>query len=333
LSNIASLEAQVKTAAAQLQTKVTQWEIDTTMPTTTWSLLEPTQMTSKAAARLTTQGDRRILVTESKGPDTYEIDFRTGLRRITGIRLEALTDPSIASAGPGFPSNGNFVVNEFELFYKADAAAGEWRKVSFQSAVADFSQADFDIAQAIDGNSTDIQNGWAVSPRGGAIHWSVFRPQQPIELTSTGQLRVAIVNLYPNEHQLACFRVSATSDDGEIPLGLPEDFSAVVRTPAEHRTDALRKPIRDYFLAEDNQLRVLEMQLATARQPLPPHPEIVQLQMELEKAKRPLDEPAALTRLKRDAEHSTRQIENRRLTNAEDLAWALINSPSFLFNR
>ena len=32
-------------------------------------------------------------------------------------------------------------------------------------------------------------------------------------------------------------------------------------------------------------------------------------------------------------DYSTRQSADRRLTAAQDLTWALINSPSFLFNR
>ncbi len=333
VATIATLETQVKTAGEELQAKIGQWETSTAAPSTAWSLLEPVLLASKASARLTTTGDRRILVSETKGPDVYDLALRPAVKRVTSIRLEALTDPSLANLGPGFPGNGNFVVNEFELYYKADATVADWQKVPFRSAVADYSQEEFGVAEAIDGNITENENGWAVSPRGRSIHWAVFQLQTPIELTASGQLRVVIVNQYPNEHQLACFRLSATSDDGEIPLGLPEDFAALLRTPAEHRSEALRKPLSEYFLAEDNKLRLLEIQLANTRQPLPPNPELVRLQMALEQAKQPLAEPATLTRLKRDVDFSSRQIQNKRLTNAEDLAWALINSPSFLFNR
>jgi hypothetical protein len=36
--------------------------------------------------------------------------------------------------------------------------------------------------------------------------------------------------------------------------------------------------------------------------------------------------------LRVDAQASTRQTENTRLTVVQDLTWALINSPGFLFN-
>jgi hypothetical protein len=34
-----------------------------------------------------------------------------------------------------------------------------------------------------------------------------------------------------------------------------------------------------------------------------------------------------------DVALSAKQLDSRRLTAAQDLAWALINSPAFLFNR
>ena len=47
----------------------------------------------------------------------------------------------------------------------------------------------------------------------------------------------------------------------------------------------------------------------------------------------PLPADPKLTNLKRAAELSTKQMEQARLVGAQDLAWALINHPAFLFNR
>ena len=48
---------------------------------------------------------------------------------------------------------------------------------------------------------------------------------------------------------------------------------------------------------------------------------------------KPLPADPRLDRLKRAVELSQKQLENERLTAAQDIAWALINTPSFLFNR
>jgi hypothetical protein len=319
-------------ATEALGARIADWEANTPLPTTAWSLLEPVALAATQGSQLVTAADRRILVTQSSGPDTYQITARVGLRRITAIRLEVLTDSSIESTGPGFPTNGNFVVNELQMRYKADAATAQWQPAPFASAEADFSQNGFPASGLIDGQRDTVQNGWAVHPRGQSVHWVVLRLQQPIELTAGGSLEFELVNLYPDRHQLACFRLSACGDDGEIGLGLPEEFAAILRTPAAARSETLRQPLRNYFLRDDSRVGQLDGELAMARQPLGPHPELVALENQLATARQPIAEPADLQRLQTSVGFSTQQLASRRLTSAEDLAWALINSPSFLFN-
>ena len=53
----------------------------------------------------------------------------------------------------------------------------------------------------------------------------------------------------------------------------------------------------------------------------------------LAKAKNPVVEPQPLVQIRSDTNYSIKQAANRRLTAAQDLVWALVNSPSFLFNR
>jgi hypothetical protein len=40
-----------------------------------------------------------------------------------------------------------------------------------------------------------------------------------------------------------------------------------------------------------------------------------------------------LVQLRKDAAQSKTQLANLRLTGVQDLTWALINTPAFLFNR
>jgi hypothetical protein len=53
----------------------------------------------------------------------------------------------------------------------------------------------------------------------------------------------------------------------------------------------------------------------------------------LEKVSAPIKLDPILVQLRIDAEASKRQITDKRLTVVQDLAWALINNPAFLFNR
>ena len=75
-----------------------------------WTVLRPDVMTSAAGATLTRLPDGSVL---AGGPnpavDTYTIEATTGLSGITGLRLEAIPDPSLPRHGPGRdPDSGNF---------------------------------------------------------------------------------------------------------------------------------------------------------------------------------------------------------------------------------
>jgi hypothetical protein len=76
----------------------------------------------------------------------------------------------------------------------------------------------------------------------------------------------------------------------------------------------------------------LSEELAAAAQPLPAEPTLVALAADLAEARRDVPDDPAVVRIRSDLAASTQQLANRRLTAMQDLAWALINSPAFLFN-
>ena len=73
--------------------------------------------------------------------------------------------------------------------------------------------------------------------------------------------------------------------------------------------------------------------LAKARFPIPEDPKLKELKRVLANAELPVPIDPKLVQLRADAEMSTKQLANKRLTGAQDLAWAIINNPAFLFNR
>ncbi len=65
---------------------------------------------------------------------------------------------------------------------------------------------------------------------------------------------------------------------------------------------------------------------------MPIDPKLIELRGRLAAASKPLPMDPRLAQLRADVEMSIKQAVERRLTAAQDIAWALINSPSFLFN-
>jgi len=105
--------------------------------------------------------------------------------------------------------------------------------------------------------------------------------------------------------------------------------AASVRPPIDYaeRAAAMRQPGRKArILAEKSE------RLAGDGTPVPPLVDMLLARIEMIAGRMfPLD--SKLAQLRADAALSTTQLANHRLTGAQDLAWAIINNPAFLFNR
>jgi hypothetical protein len=73
--------------------------------------------------------------------------------------------------------------------------------------------------------------------------------------------------------------------------------------------------------------------LLEASKPLPKDPKLTEFETALAAAEKPLGLPPEVTRLRRALSLSEKQLADKRVIGAQDLAWALINTPAFLFNR
>jgi hypothetical protein len=84
--------------------------------TANWVVLNPLSA-SAIGATLTILGDGSLLASgPSPAIDTYTVTAFTPLVGMTGIRVEALEDPSLPHNGPGRqPNNGNFVLTELTV--------------------------------------------------------------------------------------------------------------------------------------------------------------------------------------------------------------------------
>ena len=246
----------------------------------------------RAGATLTNQPDGSILAGGKNGsPDVYTVKTATNLTDITGVRLEVLPDASLPGHGPGRAPNGNFVLNQFRLTAKAKNESGKAHRVRFQRAVADFSQEDYPVTSALDG---DAQNGWAISPAFGKRHVAVFELKEPLKVTADGlSLTFQLDQRLPSrDHNIGRFRLSLTTSKPPLAAGaLPDAIARILSVPREGPSEKQKEALARFFRRQDPELALRRQHLADFPKP-----------------------------------------GDRRLPGAQDLAWALINSPEFLFN-
>lgn len=330
-ARIAKAQADLKAYDDKIAELLANWE-KKQKQTIEWIPLAASSLKASNGAELTRLEDRSIRAEGKADKGNYVITVKTNLKNINGIRLEALPIEGIPGGGPGLPANGNFVVTEFEVTTAPQSDPKKMTPVKLTNPKANFAQANFDINQTLDGNKTD-QKGWAVSPAGGVVHWAVFETDKPIANQDGVILRFVIHQYHSaQDHRLARFRISATTDARPIPLGLPEDLDALVSIPVKERTEKQSLYLTNYFRKTDPGLVKLNASLATARTPVPVDPGVTKRQEKLNYVSQPLPEDSRLVQLNADVKQSELQLQDKRKTAAQDLAWVLINSPAFLFN-
>jgi hypothetical protein len=117
-----------------------------------------------------------------------------------------------------------------------------------------------------------------------------------------------------------------------VNFGLPAPLIEVLAVSPDNRTPAQSKALIDHLRSTDTALLAKQAAVAEANKPLPPDPQAEALKKKLAKAETPVPVDPVLASFRRDVELSRTQLQNKRLTAAQDLAWALINNPAFLFN-
>ncbi|MCA9266347.1 MAG: DUF1553 domain-containing protein, partial [Planctomycetales bacterium] len=283
-------QLELNTYEETLPQKITTWAEQQYPPQ--WQVLELQEFASSVGAALTRESDGSWTITGKNGKGQYEFSARTSLPGITGIRLEVLTDARHPKNGPGRAGDGNFVLTEIRVGSAPADKLNENQEIKLSDAQATFSQGDFDVAKAIDGQ--DDERGWAVSPQMGKTHTAIFAVKEPTSREGDSVLRFSLnQNFNSGEHSLGRIRVAITNSP--LPHRLsdpPADLFAVLKTPGEQRTDEQRQTLRSHYRNTDAELR----------------------------------------RLEAEVQATSRRNASQRLLGAQDVAWALINSPAFLFN-
>ncbi len=337
---IAAADKALKAYQAELPKKLDAWR--DSMPVSRlysiWDPLKPTKADATAKEyKLAIQENGAVLAStqmkEIKRQTDYLVDFELGdLRDITGLKIEALPHESLRGFGPGLNPNGNFVVTEIEV--QIAGANGKFAKQKLSDARTEHIQNGFNVKLAIDGNGGN-QRAWAIAGGERNPHAARVKLAKPIaNADGKAKLKIRIYCRFSQgDYPLGHFRVWATSSKDPLWLGLPKNLAQAFQIPPDARSKAQNAEIAAFFRTEEAELRKRSFALAKEKRPLPTDPQLESLKAALAQAESPIRQDTRLLALRQDAKYSADQLANHRLTAAQDLTWALINSPAFLFNR
>lgn len=265
-TRLSELNARLEKPQFDLAAAQAKWELqvaaDSANHKPVWSVTRPVQLEAAAKTTLTIQEDQSVLTSgENPAQETFVVQIATALPRVTGLRLETLTHPSLSGGGLS-RSNGNFVLTGVEVTVTRPNQS-EPQPVKIASAVADFEQPGFPIAHAIDDKP---DTGWAVSGHEKkANHQAAFVFAEPVAMTADTRLtlRLKHESAYA-QHTIGRFRLSLTAGDKPSlqDNGLPENvIAAVLLKPAERNAEQ-SKVLADYYRSIDPTLVQLRQQVA-----------------------------------------------------------------------
>ncbi len=337
IGSVATAEKAVKEYE---QTKLTaaQANFEATAPIartyTGWVPLDLIEPKATGGVELTKQPDGTIRASGAPAKTTdYTVVADTKLAGITGVMIEVLPDAAAPKFGPGYYTDGNFVLGEIGLKTGPLGGKKQLDDAKFNGAAADFSQVNFEVAKAVDDKKGDGNNGWAVSPQTGVPHYAAFALVKPFGDAKGLRLRFELNQPRAAGFNIARFRIYVTTGASPLSFGLPVAVGEALKKPAPLRSKEDIAAITAYWKDNDPELVKQRLTLAKSQMPLPADPGIIERRGAIAKAGEPIRLDPKLVQLRTDVEQSKAQNANRRLTGSQDLVWALVNTPAFLFNR
>lgn len=286
-SEMSALETQLDTSTPALASAQLVWEKEIAAAATHWVALDPLTFSSHDATTLTKNADKSLSAGGiNPDHDTYLMTARVDLPQITGIRLEALTDPGLPRGGPGRDAYGDFVLTDFTVTTTPDSAVGGARASSPSSAPLIFKAAQADdwsgddpknlIAGANDGggNSNDRNaaknKGWAVDAtkdRARVSRQIVFATAQPLALSGANTITIKLGHHAEDFNQgIGRFRLSVTSDPDPFAIvRIPARLRPVLDTPESERSADQRRALAAHYRTLAPSLQIARDRLARLR--------------------------------------------------------------------
>ena len=300
---------------------------------TKWHLVTPGTATTSDKSKVEILPDGSVRASGKERVFDYLVTGQTKLPKITGIMIEVVPDPSFRGAGAGLNPDGNLVLTELQARWMKFGEGEKEVEIAFSDAKATFNQKDFDVKRAFDGNLDKGNKAWALS---GANLQLTQRATFKLKDAVTGEpegvkLTVGLLCRY-QQYPVGRFRIYVTSDADPLSFGVPAHIAKTIAAEPASRSEEEKKVFAAWVGESDAEFQKRRFGVKGNDAPIPPDKKMEELKKALVYAETPIEVDPKLIKFRSEVAMSAAQAKNPRLTAAQDLTWALINNPAFLFN-
>ena len=266
-------EKQLNDPTPEFRKRQADWEKEILAFEKQWQPLLPTRVASANGTTLQASADGRVLASgKNPNAETYTIEAKAPFQQITGIRLEALPDPSLPGGGPGRDYYGNFRLQDVRV-----EVGPSLSKVVFKEVLTDDSSPTLDVPR------TELKQIWTVDATrqtSTAVYQNDTRvdgrtrvqllliPEKPLLAGGDGLLRITIVQASETSSvSLGHFRVSVTgSDNPKLALGVPAGLRPMLSIAEDKRTPQQAERLAAYYRSVDAELAPVRKTIAELRE-------------------------------------------------------------------
>ena len=223
----------------QLATSFAKWEKEKGKKSLgqQWHILKLDSYQSTGGASFKPMPDGSILAT-GKNPtfDTYVIVAHTKLKKINGIRIEALADKSMVRGGPGRASNGNIALTNFQVTAKPTGTKQKPIELKLTNPQATFEQKGLSFKFSID---NDKKSAWAVDGQIGKNHYGIYETQKSVGYDQGTTLTFILKFENNTGHNIGRPRLAITNSAKPLKVQkqqLPATIVAALNVPQDKRS-------------------------------------------------------------------------------------------------
>jgi mono/diheme cytochrome c family protein len=253
-TRIKQIEEKLKTSTPELEREQASWEKDLAKAADEWSTITPAALRAESGSTLTANPDGEIAATgENPQRETYVLEAPGSIKKLTGLRLEALPDASLPRGGPGRDSYGHFVITEV----RAEIGSGNaWKPVEFKRIVADDGRVQAKATRQL----------WTVDLSREEKRLSrqlVLVAKEPQEIAKGATIRISIVqNSDFTGQTLGRFRASVTgAKDPTMIVKLRPRLRSVLAMKKDQRSPESAKELAEFFRTVATSLEPLRDEL------------------------------------------------------------------------